>query len=62
MDARKLIRFCGLVVVLHMHTNVYAVYAGGCSLSVTCQVAMVVAVTILEPSDPDSKTTRLCGC
>ena len=30
------IRFCGLV-----HTNVYAVYACGCSLSVTCQVAMV---------------------
>ena len=24
-----------------MHTNVYAVYAGGCSLSVKCQVAMV---------------------
>ena len=28
----------GLVVELHMHTNVYAC---GCSLSVTCQVAMV---------------------
>ena len=27
------IRFCGLVVELHMHTNVYAVYARGCSLS-----------------------------
>ena len=26
----------------HMHTNVYAVYACGCSLSVTCQVAMAV--------------------
>ena len=25
MDAWKLIRFCGLVVELHMHTNVYAV-------------------------------------
>ena len=25
-----------------MHTNVYAVYARGCSLSVTCQVAMVM--------------------
>ena len=24
-----------------MHTNVYAVYARGCSLSVTCQVVMV---------------------
>ena len=24
-----------------MHTNVCAVYASGCSLSVTCQVAMV---------------------
>ena len=24
---------CGLVVELHMHTNVYAVYARGCSLS-----------------------------
>ena len=23
-----------------MHTDVYAVYASGCSLSVTCQVAM----------------------
>ena len=31
----------GLVVELHMHTNMYAVY--GCSLSVTCQVAMVNA-------------------
>ena len=39
-----------------MHTNVYAVYACGCSLSVTCQVAMVnlrarlraVMVNILE--------------
>ena len=27
-----------------MHTNVYAVYACGCSLSVTCQVAMVNAI------------------
>ena len=35
MDA-YVIRFCGLVVELHMHTNVYAVYARGCSLSVTC--------------------------
>ena len=25
-----------------MHTNVYAVYARGCSSSVTCQVAMVI--------------------
>ena len=41
MDAGKLIRFCGLVVELHVHTNVYAVYARGCSLSVTCQVAVV---------------------
>ena len=24
-----------------MHTNVYAVYVRGCSLSVTCQAAMV---------------------
>ena len=24
------IRFCGLVVELHMHTNVYVVYARGC--------------------------------
>ena len=39
MDAWKLIRFCGLVVELHMHTNVNAVYVRGCSLSVTCQVA-----------------------
>ena len=31
----------GLVVELHMHTNVYAVYAGGYSLSVPCQMAMV---------------------
>ena len=38
MDARKFIRFCGLVLELHMHTNVYA---RGCSLSATCQVAMV---------------------
>ena len=30
----KLIRFGGFVVELHMHTNVYAVYACGCSLSV----------------------------
>ena len=37
----KLIRFRGLVVELHMHTNVYAVYACGCSLSVTGQVAKV---------------------
>ena len=37
MDAGKLIRFCGLVVELHMHTNVYAC---GCSLSVMSQVAM----------------------
>ena len=35
------IRFWDLVVELHMHTNMYAVYACGCSLSVTCQVAMV---------------------
>ena len=35
------IGFCGLMVELHMHTNVYAVYARGCSLSVTCHVAMV---------------------
>ena len=27
MYAWKLIRFCGLVVELHMHTNVYDVYA-----------------------------------
>ena len=27
MDAWKLIRFCGLLVELHMYTNVYAVYA-----------------------------------
>ena len=33
----------GLVVELHMHTTVYAVYGHGCSLSVTCQVAMVNA-------------------
>ena len=33
MDACKLIRFCGLVVELHMHTNVYTVYARGCSFS-----------------------------
>ena len=33
MDAWKLIRFCGLVVELHMHTNVYAVYACGYSFS-----------------------------
>ena len=26
----KLIRFCGLVVELHMHSNVYAVYTRGC--------------------------------
>ena len=26
----------------YMHTNVYAVHACGCSLSVTCQVAMVI--------------------
>ena len=54
----ELIGFCGLVVELHIHTNVYAVYARGCSLSVTCQVAMVynlrarlryIAVTIPEP-------------
>ena len=25
----------------YMHTNVYAVYTRGCSLSVTCEVAMV---------------------
>ena len=55
MDAWKeltweLIRFCDLVVELHMHTNVHAEYARGCSLSATCQVAMViVAVTIPEP-------------
>ena len=30
----------GLVVELHMHTNVYAVCARGCS-SATCQVAML---------------------
>ena len=36
-----LLRFCGLVVVLQMHTSVYALYARGCALSVTCQVAMV---------------------
>ena len=33
MDASKLIRFCDLVVEIHAHTNVYAVYACGCSLS-----------------------------
>ena len=33
MDAWKLIRFCGFVVELHTHTNVYAVYGRGCSLS-----------------------------
>ena len=48
-------KFCGIVVELH--TNVYAVYVRGCSLSVTCQVAMVNttgelgsgAATIPEP-------------
>ena len=28
---------------MHTNTNVYAGYACGCSLSVTCQVAMVNA-------------------
>ena len=37
MDDCIFIRLCGLVVELHMHTNVYA---RACSLSVTCQVAM----------------------
>ena len=41
MDTWKLIGFCGLVVEPYVHTNVYAVHACGCSLSVTCQVAMV---------------------
>ena len=36
-----LFMFCGVVVVLHMHTSVYAVFARGCPLSITCQVAMV---------------------
>ena len=31
-----------------MHTNMYAVYACGCSLSVTCQVAMVNTCTWLQ--------------
>ena len=47
MDAQKVIKFCGLVVELHMHTNVYA---HGCSLSVTCQVAMVM-VSVQVSSD-----------
>ena len=42
----KLIRFCGLVVELHMHSNVYVMYAAG-SLSVTCQVAMINVLTNL---------------
>ena len=46
MDACKLIRFCGLVVELHMHTNVHARYACGCSLSVTC-LAMLTVVNII---------------
>ena len=41
MDAGKLIAFYGLVVEVHLHTNVYALYARGCCLSVTCEVAMV---------------------
>ena len=38
----------GLVVELHMFTNVYAVYAGGCSLSVTCPVAVVNTIIKLS--------------
>ena len=49
MDASKLIRFCGLVVELHMHTNVYAC---GCLLSVTCQVAMVNSYGTLKEQCP----------
>ena len=41
MDTWRLIGFCGLVVELYMHTNVYAVYACGCSLAVTWHVAVV---------------------
>ena len=33
-----------LVVELHVHTNVYAVYACGCYLYVTCQVALVSTI------------------
>ena len=54
-------RLSGFVVwwcVQHMHTNVYAVYACGCPLSVTCQVAMVNATTeLLGSSDLLSKLT-----
>ena len=53
MDAGKLIRFCGLVVELHMHTNVYAEYGRGCSLSETCQVAMVNATRELDSGSND---------
>ena len=31
-----------------MYTNVYAVYARGCALSVTCQVAVVVKTNLPE--------------
>ena len=37
-----------------MHTNVYVVYACGCSLSVTCQVAVVNTISA-------DKSTRELG-
>ena len=55
----ELIGFCGLVVELHMHTNVYAVYTCGCSLSVTCQVAMVYNLRARLKSSDYTRTLSL---
>ena len=53
------IRFCSLVVELHMHTNVYAVYARGCSLSVTCQVVMANTTRELGSGSSDYTGTLI---
>ena len=34
----------------YVHINVYAMYACGCSLSVTCQVAMVDTTSADKPT------------